>query len=227
MSTERSFYDLTAEMLVSLAIARLLSERTMRTLRQSWASRLSVAVILAQVVRVGWHTVTAAAASIDVEMLMSSRSRRSSSIGLRLVLLMATHIGAIAFDCRVMFPHVRFRLALQSFWRAVCYVLPAWPMIVIGGSTLLLFGTSLLRLHESARWLIQLGSLHAPFWFVHSHMRRALLCLAEDEGSAYGAAAVPPSTAASLLPLSTCESSRGLGRHEVARLRLKRFLGMR
>ena len=61
--------------------------------------------------------------------------------------------------------------------RASLYVAPAWPLLVIAGSALLFVATAIFdRLFHvgSLKWLIDLGSLHAPFYFVHLHTVKSM-----------------------------------------------------
>ena len=152
------------EALTSLAIARLL------TLAigprdyggSSWPTRAAVLVFLLQAARFLYLTV--------------APPIQHSSLGIRLLLLTVTHSLAAYLDCHFRY-FTRWRTFLRLLGRAFLYVVPVYPLLMVGSSTLLLFGTSVVKLfsipHEAAEWLVQLGSMPAPFFFVVLHATRA------------------------------------------------------
>ena len=59
--------------------------------------------------------------------------------------------------------------------RAALFVAPAYPLLAIVSSTVLMVTSSTLHLLVRLHWLVDLASLHAPFWYVHLHARRNFL----------------------------------------------------
>ena len=100
------------------------------------------------------------------------------SLQARLGLLIVAHSVFAYCDCHIRgltwYPFVK------AFGEAIVYVLPVYPLLVITGSAILLACTSAVQVvagmqSTSLRWLIDLGSLHAPFFCVHARLRRAIV----------------------------------------------------
>ena len=173
--------DLLLEAASSLAVARLVSApRSLDT----WPTRAACITLLGHG---GW--------------LLSQNFEtplRSASVSVRLGLLLCGHFGALLLDAW-------YRLGDAFYWRqflitlgrSALYVAPVAPLLIVGGSTLLMVGTSTLKLFgaepSNLRWLVNLGALHCPFWFIHIHARRSL----GINGKAGGG------SAPSLLPVTT------------------------
>ena len=157
--------DVLAEAVTSLAVAQLLTAVAGPPSRFGWISRLSVVIILLQVLRFLLNQVTP---PIEHARFVT-----------KFLLLTICHTSAACVEC-----HVRYQTRLGPFARhlfaSVLYVLPCYPILMVSGSTLLMIGTSALRIfgisHEVAEWLVQLGSLHAPFFFVVLHTNRLARC---------------------------------------------------
>lgn len=100
-----------------------------------------------------------------------------AQIALRVWLLALGHLAGCYLDCRGRAAGLDCCAFGRHLALALAYVAPAAPLLIVGASVALLFGTSTMRLlglrPDALRWLVNWGSLHAPFWFVHLHTRRA------------------------------------------------------
>ena len=156
------------ESLTSLAAARLISGfLSGASLHQSWLSVASVLLILIQALMaffVRWHIVVP--------------PMSDASLAMRLLILTMVHASAVAAEARWREGrHMEWRRFCRSLCVSGLYVAPGYPLLAIGGSTILMLCTSLASVigvdPRKLHWLIELGSLHAPFWFVHVEVRRA------------------------------------------------------
>ena len=183
---------LTAELVTSLALARLISEFVL----SRRVSRPAACVPLcAQAARV---------------MTLRFRSATPSRFITRIVMLILCHCCACIVDCHLNAPSLSMRHLLRCLGRASLFVAPVAPLLAIGGSTVLMLcarcvqalhiGADLASLH----WLVELGALHSPFWFIHARMR----ALAREP----------------TLPLVTTPSSNTITR--LRQQRLRHFCGM-
>ena len=154
--------------LTSLAMAHLVCEGV--DWRAGGCSRLKLAcgaVLAGQGARTIWHGMGTHIAH--------------ASLGLRLGLLTTAHACGCAADCRrLLGGSLPLRAFARCLLKAMLYVAPVYPLLAIAGSTVLLFTASTLRIvginPASARALVDLGALHAPFWAVHWRTRRLLAC---------------------------------------------------
>lgn len=99
-------------------------------------------------------------------------SAQRAGFATRLAVLISGHFIVLWLSCGRPTDAVRWPLFRTSVVRAVLYVAPVYPLITIASSTILMVTISSLHLAERLHWFIHLGSLHAPFWFVHVHVQR-------------------------------------------------------
>ena len=150
-----------AEVTTSVAIARIVSDVGARGTLRSPAplTRAAIAIVVLQA----------------VFMARSWAPRRVPlSLPLRLALLTGVHLCALAVECRFTIEHFDWRVFGRCLGRSLAYVAPAYPLLVLAGSTLLLVATAAAESTVGAhhlRWLVDLGSLHSPFWFVYAHTK--------------------------------------------------------
>ena len=153
------------EAATSICVAHLVSESCaeglQHGLRRSWRTRLSCVWLIAHAGSAIWSQAFTTAAS--------------SGLATRFSALLFAHYLALVLEYSLKtYDTSRLAQLHRSLLRSIIYVAPAYPLLVILSSTLLMLGASTLRLGESLHWLIDIGSLHAPFWFVHAHTRRAV-----------------------------------------------------
>jgi len=163
----------TGEAVTSIAVCHLVSEylcmdESRLLLRGRRAPWMSAAILVCQAI----GRITSALPSLHVPV----------SLPVRLTLLTAFHTVACALETATFARRNeqpwRCREFALHLGRATLYVAPAWPLLVIAGSALLFITTAvfsrLLHLRSSLKWLVDLGSLHAPFLFVHMHTTRTM-----------------------------------------------------
>mmetsp|Transcript_63139 Transcript_63139/g.104986 ORF Transcript_63139/g.104986 Transcript_63139/m.104986 type:complete len:259 (+) Transcript_63139:195-971(+) len=96
---------------------------------------------------------------------------------LKLWLLTIAHLIACALDCMCSSPVCPLQF-LHSLSRALAYVAPAYPLIVVAASAMLLLATSMLWLIRidpvQIHFLIKFMAVYSPFWCVHRKTK--LLC---------------------------------------------------
>lgn len=189
----------------SLAACRLVSEAafaprlSLRLLSKSWISLGSAAFLSLQIARAAWNKAVP--------------QIQQSSLALKLTLLTIGHTGACALDTWAHTSRWRCTAFGRCLLRSTAYVAPAYPLLIIFGSTLLMLITSMSQLvgvsHSSVHYIVDLGSLHGPFFFVHVHTRRAMM--------AAGAAgmSLPLHSSASSAGESYGKSQESLRRHRV------------
>jgi hypothetical protein len=155
----------------SLAAARLMSELGQygRNLPANLANKGSCLIVLAQLAH-------AVACSIWQPLAQASRS---APLGVRLAVLASAHCAACVADCRSRAPSLSWRQLGSCIVRASLYVAPVAPLLVVCGSAALLVSTSTLKVLRiqptDLKWLIDLGALHLPFWFVHMRARKLVM----------------------------------------------------
>ena len=153
------------ETAVSLALARLVSESIFDG---RWRRLLIIAVAAVTIASAG----RAAAAHLE-ELLPLLHPPPFVFV---FVALLFGHACGCMVDCWAHAPQIRPRDLLSCIAHATVYVLPVYPVLCVFGSALLFAGTSLLQLvgvaSASVRWIVDLGALHLPFWFVHVQTRR-------------------------------------------------------
>lgn len=164
-----SWAALAAETITSLAVARLVSDIALAggslsaALFSGPAITRSAAIIL--FAQAGRHAVHQWAPLVP------------SHTSTRLLLLIGGHLCACAIDCHVHAPTLGSRHFLRCLALASIYVAPVAPLLAVGGSTLLMVLTSCLQTFiadadlTSLHAYLDLGALHAPFWFVHMRTR--------------------------------------------------------
>lgn len=91
---------------------------------------------------------------------------------LRMWLIACAHVLVCAAECRRAIPRLTFRDFIDSLCRALAYVAPAYPLLLLAASVTLmaasrLAGMSLERVHGIIDW----GSINLPVWAVHHHCK--------------------------------------------------------
>ena len=169
------------EAVLSVAAARITTDACTAGiragLRRSSLSCLACALLIAQGVRCalgGFLTTTGLGLSHVAH--VAADMRRSSLAG-RFAVLVAAHLVYLVFAFRLPWPLRRgashqWSLFGRALLRSALYVAPAYPLLAVLSSTILMVASSSLRLAQRLHWLIELGSLHAPLCFVHVHARR-------------------------------------------------------
>ena len=158
-----------SEALTSIAACRVLTEIVFST--QSGYRRLLNGLFSSQLF--------AAYLLFQLMMNMAAPQQLPASLMLRFILLTGFHTVACAIDTAANVSEESWRASdfARHLLRASLYVAPAWPLLVVAGSTLLMACTAVFEhlFHlASLKWLIDLGSLHAPFFFIHMHTKRSM-----------------------------------------------------
>lgn len=128
----------------------------------------------------GWRVAALVVLALLGALFSSFSSVRPTSAAL-LWFLTVTHLVLLRVDCRAVLAHdepwssadFARRLAIQS-----AAVAPLVPAVAVAASTLLMVSARLVASIEHSsdaqfRWLVRIGSLHAPFWILHLQVKRS------------------------------------------------------
>ena len=154
-----------AEVATSLALAQCVRDCVFPTARGARRSALGKAAVVVLVLQ-GAH-----AAALRLLPIVHA----PATLTMRLTLLILGHCCLCAVEARARRPDLRAATFIRNLAAATIYVLPAYPLLVVAGSAVLVVATSVTTVvgasPASLRWLVDVGSLHGPFIFVHLRLR--------------------------------------------------------